>query len=523
MINFSLCGNADSDQLRVELRNPVGTIVLNQTLSTATTGVGRVTCTNPFSAALNNPLKYVTTTSGAYEVRLYNNSSTVFRRFDITVTPNTATLPNPTIRAGRLWSYSWAFNAGSYVKTASTDADYFSLTPGSEPGTNFIWRLDLNKFAGYVYEIAANGIGVDAPNSGLSVPTSGNNLTPDFPVYLGYPVVAGPLPAVAPSTSNFYFVDNAGQDSGISPGATTGVQDSGTFYFDTNGTLNYAIVIDTNQDNIYSAGDVLLLGPATSGTNAVDWDGRDNNGAVLPVGTYNARLQVRSGEYHFVASDAETSGGDEPGLTIYRALPGGGTVNTLVYWDDLTVLGGTTTLPTGQMAGRHTWGDFTGTSFGNQRYIDTYVFGGVATTTDSSVNITTVDTQITGRVWSDANHNGVLDAGENGIAGVTVVLHNTVAGSCQGVQTDTSGHYTFIGIADGSYQIIEAAGESVPVPGTCPPPASDPPGYFSVTANSHAVVATGNRYFRTRFRRFQRQPLRRTCLRGQRYWRCGGP
>jgi len=70
VINFSLCGNADGDQLRVELRNPIGTIVLNQTLSTATNGVGRVSCTDSFSAPLTNPLQYVTTSSGAYEVRL---------------------------------------------------------------------------------------------------------------------------------------------------------------------------------------------------------------------------------------------------------------------------------------------------------------------------------------------------------------------------------------------------------------------------------------------------------------------
>ncbi|MGB5439328.1 MAG: SdrD B-like domain-containing protein [Gammaproteobacteria bacterium] len=500
VINFSLCGNANSDQLRVQLRNPVGTIVLDQTLSTATTGVGRVTCTDTFSAPLGNPLKYTTTNSGTYEVRLYNNNATngVFKRFDITVTPNTATLPDPRLTAGRLWAYSWAYNTGSYAKSFSTDADYYSLTPGNEPGTNFIWKLDLNKFAGYVYEIVSNGIGVDAPHSGISVPTAGNNLTPAYPVYVGYPVVAaGPLPSQPPVVGNFRFEDDEGVDAGISPGFTTGIQDSGTFYFDTDGVVNYAIVIDTNQDSIYGAGDVLLLGPATPGTNGVTWDGRDNNDAILPVGTYNARLQLRAGEYHFVASDAETSGGDEPGLTIYQALSGGGTANTLVFWDDETVLGGTSTLPAGLLAGRHTWGNFTSSSFGNARYIDTYTYGGVTTPTVTSAVITPddtplpPDTQITGRVWSDANHNGIIDGGESGITGATVVLHDTVGGTCQGVQTDASGDYVFTGVFDGSYAIIEAAGESVPVPGSCPPAAIGPAGHVFTTASSHSVTMAG--------------------------------
>ncbi len=87
------------------------------------------------------------------------------------------------------------------------------------------------------------------------------------------------------------------------------------------------------------------------------------------------------GEYHFIANDAETSGGPaEDGLSIFLVDENGGLTDTNVFWDDVTVLGdpnGTTTLPDGESsgtsAGRHTWGDFSSTGFGNVRYIDTYV------------------------------------------------------------------------------------------------------------------------------------------------------
>jgi uncharacterized repeat protein (TIGR01451 family) len=81
-----------------------------------------------------------------------------------------------------------------------------------------------------------------------------------------------------------------------------------------------------------------------------------------------------------VAGDAETSGGGtNNGLTIYEAFPGGTQSDTLVFWDDFTSLGGTFTVPNGALsstpAGKHTWGNFTSTGFGNERYIDTYVYG----------------------------------------------------------------------------------------------------------------------------------------------------
>jgi len=130
----------------------------------------------------------------------------------------------------------------------------------------------------------------------------------------------------------------------------------------------------------------------------VVWDGEDASGAVPALGTYNAEISVATGEFHFIAEDVETSGGDEPGLTIFAADNAGNISDTLVYWDDITILGdstGTATAPLGALSSsleaRHTWGNFTADGFGNDRLIDTYVFG-LESTVPTTVRITDNDT-----------------------------------------------------------------------------------------------------------------------------------
>jgi len=65
--------------------------------------------------------------------------------------------------------------------------------------------------------------------------------------------------------------------------------------------------------------------------------------------------------------------------------------------------------------------------------------------------------QITGTVWADANHNGTLDSGETGLAGVTVFLDLNRDGKLDPgdptVTTDASGNYTFTGLHPGTYTV----------------------------------------------------------------------
>jgi len=76
-------------------------------------------------------------------------------------------------------------------------------------------------------------------------------------------------------------------------------------------------------------------------------------------------------------------------------------------------------------------------------------------------NITTEDAgiyrkaSIGDKVWRDSNHNGVQDAGEEGIGGVTVSLFDAVTKKQLGasVKTDANGNYKFADLTPGSYYV----------------------------------------------------------------------
>ena len=371
------------------------------TTSGAVGTTGKISPTSAMDAPITNAYKFTAPSAGTYYVSMDNLNGGLLHRYDVTVTPNTSINPDPTGQSGitgRVSSENWQFLAGSFDEEDATDADYYILTPGGFPNTNYVWKLDLNNFAGYGYTLVANNRGVDAPNSGFSTERAGNSVQQDYPLYINRPAIAANEPAQAPTALNFTFTDSEGNDNSISPGGTVGVEDSGQFSFTTNASnATYAIYIDVNGDGIYgnpgdpgaatAAGrldDIQLNGAANQGFNSVPFDGLQNDGTTpLPDGSYNAQLGVRLGEFHFVASDAETSGGPlEDGLTVYRSTTSGDQP-TLVYWDDVSLLGNgpenTSTVPEGRLSGTpgsfHTWGDFQSGGFGNERFIDTYVYG----------------------------------------------------------------------------------------------------------------------------------------------------
>ena len=60
------------------------------------------------------------------------------------------------------------------------------------------------------------------------------------------------------------------------------------------------------------------------------------------------------------------------------------------------------------------------------------------------------------RVWHDSNMNGVQDAGEAGIGGVTVQLKNAAGSVIGSTVTDATGYYNF-SVDPGTYSIAVVA------------------------------------------------------------------
>ena len=85
------------------------------------------------------------------------------------------------------------------------------------------------------------------------------------------------------------------------------------------------------------------------------------------------------------------------------------------------------------------------------------VSGVTVTDNDAAHYSTTALGQSLGdRVWLDSNANGIQDAGEQGIAGVSVQLKNTSGAVLQTTTTDTNGNYLF-DVAAGSYLVTVLA------------------------------------------------------------------
>jgi uncharacterized repeat protein (TIGR01451 family) len=202
-------------------------------------------------------------------------------------------------------------------------------------------------------------------------------------IALGYPTAATPpLPA-----QNFLFTGGTGGSGNSTP---EGI--GGTFSFISPQDGRYQILIDTNNDGIYSlsSGDRLLEGVALNGSNVVTWDGTDNNGGVLPArpsnSPYNSRIILKGGEYHFPLIDAETN---LTGFTIEMLNPPGPFTNganaTTIYYDesdysteaaDVTLSCGGITVPcnAGNGADSALGGHRFDTNYGDKKAIDTWIY-----------------------------------------------------------------------------------------------------------------------------------------------------
>ncbi|MBW8183305.1 Ig-like domain-containing protein [Shewanella nanhaiensis] len=432
-----------------------GKYVKNTKLADLTSTVGNISCSDPMTNPLpatpssGEVMHYQVSSAGVYAVdlsELFDN----YERWDISVVDNVGDSVDPMANDGNLFSYLWRFDTPSYTEPYAADTRMYILAPGGFTNTNYVWAADLQNFAGDIYKILSNNIGLNPPHSGTSNSLS-FSIDEKFPTYLSYPKGASPSPApssAAQLTDTLSFIDSAGNDNEITPNADT-IEDTGTFSFTPNATGTYAISVAA----LGGSYEVVLQGEMQQNVTVNHvWDGKDADGNAMIPAKYDVKLTLKLGESHFVVKDVETSGGGtNNGLTILQATDETTLVGTQVYWDD-TPVGGSTNLPTGTLSSlasvgthRHTWGDFTFTSIGDLNYMDTYVYGHSSDFATEAININASAPTITS---NGGDHEAAIEINE----GSTLVT-NVVA-------TGGSGSYTYsIFGGDSALFNIDASGQ----------------------------------------------------------------
>ncbi|MGI9341568.1 MAG: SdrD B-like domain-containing protein [Gammaproteobacteria bacterium] len=405
--------------------------------------------------------------TGTYTLRLYGGCCTfsqpVVEFFDVMVRRRASSL-----RRGRVWTNHLALLArDGFGGELQTELFVVAGTDNGNSYTGHLWNVDANGIRPFGFHFFANDSGAEPDqNQDMSVRNTASPtpiMRPQYPIYFNRPnkpVINPP----SPSLSGFEFTQSC---NGATPSG-------GDFTFASSLPLDYQLAIDENGDGTYQVSEVILTGTAVAGSNTVNWNGLFADGTPVPQGTTaDLRLSIESGEVHLPFYDVENQG-SPTGPLITHATQNTGS-RALYYWDDRPV--GGTASPTDGTLTPHTWGN----AEGNVSIIDTWKLSELLTAFSTTVygETCTAEGGVEGTVFEDADHNGQLDSGEPGIAGITVVLQDLGSGICLETTTNVDGEYAFSSVAPGSYEVVEAAQES----GACPPLGSDPSAYVSTTTN----------------------------------------
>ena len=240
---------------------------------------------------------------------------------------------------GRVWSYEWVFDTGSFGEPSSASGSYFALVPAG-PGYDTVVELQSDGLAGNVYTIVANREGAHGAH-GRSVDGLAD-FEAEYRMYLLPPEI-GRYEMPTPGVSDV-FVGTGEQDCDqLAVGVTSAVIE---FESDVDGA--YHFVCDSNRDGVFdhtSDADVHRLGTATVGPNQIVWDGLDNSGTAVGLGTVECQVWLTVGEFHYLGWDIETSYG---GLRLFQVGDDLSRAPLRMYWNDVEVQDEARGMPNGE-------------------------------------------------------------------------------------------------------------------------------------------------------------------------------
>lgn len=282
------------------------------------------------------------------------------------------------------------------------------------------------------------------------------------------------LPANYTFTTQTNTVDNTAGTAPIATGSdvnvTTGRSYTVTLSNGENERNIDAGIIFNTPPVTQSVGDRVWLDNGTGGGTAADGiqNGTEPGVAGVTVTLYNGAgvaiatmITDANGNYLFTNVPVGTN------YTVGFSLPAG-----MVFSPLTGVISGTTNSDVNTTTGRT--GTFNVASGDNITYVDAGIYP------QSTANASLGD-----RVWEDLDHDGVQDAGEPGIAGVTVNLYASNGTTLLATTTtDAYGYYMFTNLAPANYIV-----EFVKPTGYTISPQSAPTG--TTATNSDANTTTG--------------------------------
>ena len=367
------------------------------------------------------------------------------------LTPGGQAVPGfPPVVTGPNGSYSFAnVPAGSYVITETPPAGFGSseapshaipITVVAAPVINQNFGATPNTLAGFVYsDVNGNktfdSAGPDTAISGVTLTLTGVDATG---ASINQTAITAP-------DGSYQFTDLRSPQAGTAYTITESIPANYTAEVANVGTING---MSTGTAPTPTAIGTITLGTPVQGVDGINYNFGDS---IIPTPPTSV-----TGTVFVDANNSGNPAGQTPisGVTVQLLTPGGAVVAT------------TTTGPTGAYTfanvtpGTYTIRETQPAGYGDSPNTPSTTYSNVVVPSAgvSGENFGETLGSLTGEVYLDTNKNGNLDAGEPGIATVTVNLTGTsAAGSPVNLTTttDSNGNYSFTSLPGGTYSVAE--------------------------------------------------------------------
>lgn len=293
------------------------------------------------------PLTYTPVATGDFYIEFSSNANSNYRFefFDLTVTDAAGT-----VIPGRLWSYAWDMN--TWASANGFNGSFYVYT-----SEGYVSKVDMDGIQAYGFVVSCNNTGPlntgNIVNDRKSI--SGNSTLPLFKVFINNPDISVYASASPPNLNNPVSVVGGAIYYGSPVQFSADVTGSGTIQ----------LIISINGVSGYQAGtsDLIVAANVVTGSNIINWDGKDAFGVYPGSGTQiEVSTGFSAGDTHLPIYDPETHAN---GFIVNRIRPITGAAP--IRWDDSNFGGGTVNISGGSGNG-HAWA----LNFGDVRTMNTW-------------------------------------------------------------------------------------------------------------------------------------------------------